>query len=135
VRGFGYSFAGGVREERETGPLPDPSPSPSGQTEFRVIWNRQEIALAEGENVLGRTRQARVWVDHSSVSRRHAVIRVHDDQATLEDCASKNGTFLRGQRLKAAATLKDGDELILGRARLVFRAHTVEVSTATSTGE
>lgn len=136
LRGFGYAFAAEVEAEApghgsEDSEGGDGRPVP----EFRVAWDRREIALAPGANLLGRTREAAVWVDHGSVSRRHATIHVADGQATLEDCGSKNGTSLNGRRLGGAAPLRDGDEILLGRARLVFRAYAAEPSTASITRE
>jgi DNA-binding winged helix-turn-helix (wHTH) protein len=132
VRGFGYTFAGDVAIEPQPGPAP---PAETLAIEFRVVWDRREIALSQGDNVLGRTRRAAVWVDHASVSRQHAIIRVLGERATLTDCGSKNGTFLRGRRLQRAEPLADGDEIRLGRARLGFRAYPVESSTATAASE
>jgi pSer/pThr/pTyr-binding forkhead associated (FHA) protein len=41
-----------------------------------------------------------VVVDMPGISRTHARILVQDDQATLEDLGSKNGTYLRESRLQ-----------------------------------
>jgi pSer/pThr/pTyr-binding forkhead associated (FHA) protein len=52
------------------------------------------------------------------VSRRHAAIRISDDQTLgVWDLGSSNGTFLNGQRLNAHRpyNLRDGDELRLGQ--------------------
>jgi hypothetical protein len=51
------------------------------------------------------------------ISRKHALIRVSDTM-TIEDIGSLNGTFVnRGRRLEpgSPATLKDGDEIIVGK--------------------
>jgi pSer/pThr/pTyr-binding forkhead associated (FHA) protein len=51
------------------------------------------------------------------ISRKHALIKV-SDHITIEDIGSLNGTFVnRGTRLEpgAPATLKDGDEIIVGK--------------------
>ena len=39
---------------------------------------------------------------------------LRDVAATIEDLESKNGTYLRGERLAAPSPLTDGDELRLG---------------------
>jgi DNA-binding winged helix-turn-helix (wHTH) protein len=129
VRCFGYAFccdsvvsAGGAPDQRHL-------EAPSG-AEFRVFWQHREIALVEGENLLGRTHEAAVWVDDSSVSRHHALIRVTSSRATLEDCGSKNGTFIRGQRVTQPQELSPGDEFWLGSACLVFACYVNEVATA-----
>jgi pSer/pThr/pTyr-binding forkhead associated (FHA) protein len=51
------------------------------------------------------------------ISRKHAIIRV-SDTVEIEDIGSLNGTFVnRGPRLEPGApvTLKDGDEIIIGK--------------------
>ena len=67
--------------------------------EFRMLWQRREVSLGEGDNILGRSDAAALSVDHSSVSRRHAVIHILAGRAVLKDCGSKNGTFLGGERI------------------------------------
>lgn len=134
VRCFGYAFCGDVVVEAADGvPAPGahPEATPSAPV-FRLFWQHREIALTPGENLLGRTREAAVWVDDSSVSRRHAIIRVTGSRATLEDCGSKNGTFIRGIRLTGVQDLGPGDEFWLGSACLVFACYAPEVATSSA---
>jgi DNA-binding winged helix-turn-helix (wHTH) protein len=86
-----------------------------------VRYGDRGIRLAEGENVIGRTPESRVQVAHHRVSRRHARIVVKDGRATLEDLGSKNGTYLRGERIDEPSELSDGDEIRVGRVTLTFR--------------
>jgi pSer/pThr/pTyr-binding forkhead associated (FHA) protein len=72
-----------------------------------------------------------VWVDDASVSRRHAVIHVDGDRATIEDCGSKNGTFVDGARVDGAATLQPGEPFWLGEARFVLFRYAAEKTTTT----
>ena len=131
VRCFGYAFCGEfVVDDSDGEPLQQQQHAPSSGPAFRLFWQHREIALAEGENLLGRTREAAVWVDDSSVSRRHAILRVTGTRATLEDCGSKNGTFIHGVRLTGPRELNPGDELWLGSACLVFVCYANEVATS-----
>ena len=91
------------------------------------------IPLSEGENVLGRVDGAAAWIDSPSVSRRHARIVVSGGKATLDDLGSKNGTYLRGEKLSSAARLTDEDEIRLGRVRMTFRVLAGTASTQTDT--
>jgi DNA-binding winged helix-turn-helix (wHTH) protein len=130
VTRFGYAFCGTARPEPEA-----PEWAAQCPYEHRLIWGVREIALQPGDNLLGRTHDATIWVDHSSVSRRHALLRVSEDGATLEDCGSKNGTFLGADRVVEALPLKDGDRILLGSALLVFRSFPRDrTSTATDAG-
>jgi len=116
VYGFGYAFIGDVREEPAA---PRRSRTTPG---MRLVMGRREIALLEGENILGRDEDARAHIDSAKASRRHARIVVAGARATIEDLASKNGTFLRGRRLAAVEALRDGDEIVIGPIVLTFRA-------------
>jgi DNA-binding winged helix-turn-helix (wHTH) protein len=117
VHGFGYAFCG---EAEPVGEGAEPTPSAGGPV-YRLIWNRREIDLAEGENILGRDRHAVVWLDSPTVSRRHARIIVSGDQAMLEDLGSRNGTWIRGRRITGPVRLSDLDELKFGSVVTVFR--------------
>jgi DNA-binding winged helix-turn-helix (wHTH) protein len=132
VRGFGYAFCGDARVERASAGEPVAAPPPP---EFRVSWQRREVALAEGENLLGRTHEAAVWVEHPSVSRHHAVIRVAGATATIEDCGSKNGTFVGDDRVEGRRELSAGDDIRLGQAWLRFGIYPVDVATRSDDGE
>lgn len=128
VRSFGYAFRGQAHVGTDaTTATRGRGASPA--QEFRVTWQQREVALAEGDNLLGRTRQAALWVEHVSVSRRHACIRIAGANATIEDCGSKNGTFVRGERITGPRELHSGDEIVLGRACVVVHAYPAEGST------
>jgi DNA-binding winged helix-turn-helix (wHTH) protein len=116
VARFGYAFCGDVRRETAEGEDQEEVP-----WDCRILWGGREILLRPGENVLGRTHDAAVWIDDSSVSRRHAIVRVSAEGATLEDAESRNGTFRRGQRVEGALPLEDRDEVVLGGVLLTFR--------------
>jgi hypothetical protein len=62
--------------------------------------------------------------EEGGVSREHAKIQVQNGNYTVQDLDSTNFTFLNRKRLAAHAPepLQDGDELRLGRVRLVFKA-------------
>jgi DNA-binding winged helix-turn-helix (wHTH) protein len=117
VHGFGYAFCGETDAVGEAAP---PGPSRSGPV-YRLIWKRREIDLAEGENILGRDRDAVVWLDSPTVSRRHARIVVSGDKAMLEDLGSRNGTWIKGRPVTGPVRLSDLDEVKLGSVVAVFR--------------
>jgi len=113
VFGFGYAFCAETVEE-----VARPRP---GMT-CRVSIGTRDIPLATGENVLGRSERAAVSVPSSKASRRHARIVVEERRAVLEDLASKNGTFLRGELVGAPTPLADGDEISIGEVVMTFRS-------------
>jgi pSer/pThr/pTyr-binding forkhead associated (FHA) protein len=72
-----------------------------------------------------------VHLDLPSVSRRHARIVVSAQTATVEDLGSKNGTFVRKDRIMRAVRLADLDEVQVGSARLLVRMLGGDASTQT----
>ena len=86
-----------------------------------VVWERRQIALEDGDNVIGRAPDAGVWIDAPGVSRHHARIRLEGCSAILEDLGSKNGSYVRGQRLTAPSRLTDGEMIRLGSVVIAFR--------------
>jgi len=125
VTRFGYAFCGTVHSEPRAPEWEARSPY-----EYRLFWGLREIALQPGDNLLGRTHDATLWVDHSSVSRRHALLRVTEEEATIEDCGSRNGTFVDGERILERVRLKDGDRILLGSALLIFRSFSRDPTSA-----
>jgi DNA-binding winged helix-turn-helix (wHTH) protein len=128
VHRFGYAFSGPAEDVRS------PRRASAQRVAYRLFWGPREIALEEGETVLGRDPDATAFIDHTSVSRHHARIVIAGDRVTVEDLQSKNGTFLGGNKLDAPAPLTDGDELKLGSVSLKFRVFPLSGSTATAEG-
>ena len=117
VYGFGYRFVGDVVESAAPMPVGLSGPRP-----YLVFENRR-IALLEGPSTIGRASDATIQCEVSGVSRHHARIVVVSGHATLEDLGSKNGTYVRRERI-TSASLADGDEIQLGKASLTFRIDT-----------
>jgi DNA-binding winged helix-turn-helix (wHTH) protein len=124
----GYAFCGEVTESAP------PPPAPSRTTRYRLILDDREVALREGENVLGRVEDGAAWLDSATVSRRHARVTVEGGRVVLEDLGSKNGTFLHDQRIEGPTPLRDGDVFRLGRVRLTLRAVEPDEATRTDAG-
>jgi pSer/pThr/pTyr-binding forkhead associated (FHA) protein len=55
-------------------------------------------------------------------------------EATLEDLGSKNGTYLRGERLKGPRRLANGDEIRIGPISMTFRVLSRTGTTETDAG-
>ncbi len=79
----------------------------------------QTVALTREWTRIGRSLAADVRFDDPTVSRRHALIVRHADGVRLLDDRSLNGVFVNGARVDGKA-LRDGDEIIVGRYRLLF---------------
>ncbi|HEX7707945.1 MAG TPA: GGDEF domain-containing protein [Thermoanaerobaculia bacterium] len=71
----------------------------------------RQYAIAPGEElIIGRANDASITLGLPVISRRHARLRRSDDEVTLEDLGSRNGTFLQGAKLHEAACLRHGDQ-------------------------
>lgn len=68
---------------------------------------------------LGRHAEADILLDDITVSRRHAEVQRSADGYAVRDAGSLNGTYLNRERVEEGP-LRDGDELQIGRFRLVF---------------
>jgi pSer/pThr/pTyr-binding forkhead associated (FHA) protein len=53
------------------------------------------------------------------------------EEASIEDLGSKNGTYIRGERLATLSSLTDGDEIRVGSVVVKFRS--VDASGVTET--
>jgi pSer/pThr/pTyr-binding forkhead associated (FHA) protein len=69
----------------------------------------------------GRHPDSDIFLDDITVSRRHAEIVRSPQGYTVRDAGSLNGTYLNRERIEQAP-LANGDELQIGKFRLVFFA-------------
>jgi DNA-binding winged helix-turn-helix (wHTH) protein len=124
VHGFGYSF---ICPE-------DEQPAAAANTSRRVrgwlIFDQDRLPVFEGENVFGRGDAGVTELPSSTVSRRHARIRV-DHDFWLEDLGSKNGTFVRDERIMQVIQLFDGDRVRFGSLLTTFRLSRAADATST----
>jgi DNA-binding winged helix-turn-helix (wHTH) protein len=133
----GYRFIAPVERsrdspERSSGIEAASSPSHrsrGGFPRYCLTRGREEFVLGAGDNLLGRDANARVYVDHPSVSRRHARISIESDRAMLEDLKSRNGTFVGGRKVDAPTELRHGAIIGLGPITLTFLVLSAAAST------
>ena len=67
----------------------------------------------------GRHPDSEIFLDDVTVSRRHAEFHRSGDTFTVSDVGSLNGTYVNRDRIDRVQ-LKDGDEVQIGKYRLVF---------------
>jgi pSer/pThr/pTyr-binding forkhead associated (FHA) protein len=96
-----------------------------------LIAKDRRVALAAGENIIGRDPAANVWLDYATVSRRHARVTVLATRTILEDLGSKNGTSIGGAPLTGTAILHNGDEFACGQLVMTYRQSSAALPTAT----
>ncbi len=92
---------------------------PGEHLAFRDGETVRVLPLAGGPVRIGRSLTADIRFDDATVSRRHALVVREADGVRVLDDRSLNGTFVNGKRVDAGA-LRDGDEVVVGRHRLLF---------------
>ena len=78
-----------------------------------------QFTLTEVLTRLGRHPESEISLDDITVSRRHAEVARVGGVYTVRDVGSLNGTYLNAHRIDEAP-LRHGDELQIGKFRLVF---------------
>jgi hypothetical protein len=79
-----------------------------------------EHFVPRGERTtIGRSPDCDVFLDDVTVSRNHAVLLDQAGRFTIDDQGSLNGTYVNRRRVDSAP-LEDGDELQIGKYRLIF---------------
>ncbi|HME46583.1 oxoglutarate dehydrogenase inhibitor Odhl [Mycobacterium sp.] len=67
----------------------------------------------------GRNPDSDIFLDDVTVSRRHAEFRLENGEFQVVDIGSLNGTYVNREPVDSAV-LADGDEIQIGKFRLVF---------------
>jgi predicted component of type VI protein secretion system len=88
------------------------------------IWKpsgRQLMSLGGERVTVGKSSTNLVSLNHdSTVSRIHAVLENLGFAWSIRDVGSRNGTYVNGEKLSAERVLRSGDELRVGKSRIVF---------------
>ena len=103
--------------DRLAEPLREPDDAPRHRAAAR---RRPHRAARLGGAVLGRSREADVVVDDPNVSRKHAEVRPSGGSWIVRDLGSTNGVKVNGRRIQGPQSLKRGDVIELGTARVTF---------------
>ncbi len=81
----------------------------------------EEYQFTQDNILIGRSRKAEVVLNDSSVSVKHCQIIAGGESVELEDLMSKNGTFVNQAPIDERITLKNGDQIQVGRSELTVR--------------
>jgi adenylate cyclase len=86
--------------------------------------DRGKTVRLAAETVIGRTADNGLCLADASVSRQHAIVRQKETYFTIMDCGSANGTFVnkRGLHRHVPQPLYEGDEIVIGSFRMMFRS-------------
>ncbi|MCM1132304.1 MAG: FHA domain-containing protein [Ruminococcus flavefaciens] len=88
--------------------------------DMELVEQDRIYALECDEILIGRHASADIRIPDMSISRYHAMLNVTDGRWTVTDLGSKSGIFINGEPVQHSR-LREGDVLMLGNRRLVFR--------------
>ena len=82
----------------------------------------RELVPLGGERVtLGKASSNAIALEHDdTISRLHAVFENLGAAWSIRDMGSRNGTYLNGEKITAERVLHSGDEVRVGKSRLIF---------------
>ncbi len=90
--------------------------------EIWAVGGRREVDLSHERVTVGKGDENDiVLAGDPTVSRLHAVLEQFPAGWCVNDLGSSNGTFVNGERIWAKQRLRHGDEVRVGRTRLLFR--------------
>jgi pSer/pThr/pTyr-binding forkhead associated (FHA) protein len=89
--------------------------------DFVILDKEKVYQLKFGVNTVGRLSDNDVPIPDPYLSRRHCAILVHAaGNCEIYDVASKNGTFVNGNRIEGRTALKSGDEIRMCDRQYIF---------------
>ena len=104
---------------------------------FLEVWGSAGASLVALEGIKAAVGKAQgndvVITGDSSVSRVHLALDAIGAGWTVTDVGSRNGTWINGERLLGPQVLRPGDEIRIGRTRIVFRARGVSSEASMTT--
>jgi hypothetical protein len=99
-----------------------------------ILWVKRgpnagsKYALDKDTVLAGRHPDSDIFLDDITVSRRHAEFRRAADGYVVKDVGSLNGTYLNRDRIDDEATIANGDEVQIGKFKLVFLSSAGDVA-------
>lgn len=103
-----------------SGEVPLPTPGSVALVITRGPNTGARLVIDKATTTAGRHPGSDIYLDDVTVSRRHAEFEVTDDgNVRVNDVDSLNGTYVNRKHVDSA-TLTHGDEIQIGRFRLLF---------------
>ncbi len=78
-----------------------------------------QFELVESVSSIGRDSSCAIHLNHSKISKNHAVITQENSSWVIEDLQSTNGLMVNGSKVRKAR-LQPGDEIFIGPYDFVF---------------
>lgn len=119
---FRADFLAEPEAESRSGPVSGVDSLPAGSALLVVKRGPNagsRFLLDRDTTSAGRHPDSDIFLDDVTVSRRHAIFRRTPEGFQVQDVGSLNGTYVNMQ-LVDSATLRTGDEVMVGKFRLVY---------------
>src|ERR1041385_3700072 len=92
--------------------------------DYVEVWGNtgpRLVALDSDRLTVGKDPSNSIALDDATVSRMHVAFERYPAGWSVRDLDSRNGTFVNGRRILAEQRLRSGDDIRIGKTRLVFR--------------
>ncbi|TPG19922.1 FHA domain-containing protein [Pedococcus bigeumensis] len=97
------------------------------------LWSlgRASLVLLQGPRMtIGRAAENDITISDPESSAVHAALEPLAGSWSVSDLSSRNGTFVNGERVLTERPLRRGDEIRIGRSRLVYRPESSTIDLA-----
>ena len=74
----------------------------------------KEVAIRGPRFFIGRSEECNLRANSDAISRKHCAIVIEDQDVTIRDLGSRNGTYVNGSRIEGVQKLQMGDQLRVG---------------------
>ena len=128
-----------VEAEQDDGPLPDHGGVEALPPDTALLLVRggpnagSRFLLDRDTTTAGRHPQSDIFLDDVTVSRRHVEFNRHGGRFSIRDLGSLNGTYVNRRQVDETV-LSSGDEVQIGRFRLVYVGNARLAGTAEPVG-
>ena len=98
---------------------------PADTGPIAILWvkdgpRRGQIHRIKDGTVVGRSK-ADILLDEPKASSSHAKFTYEEEQFNIWDFGTRNGTFVNGERIRAATALEENDEVKIGDTTFVLK--------------
>lgn len=99
-------------------PSAQPAATQTGRYILEVMKDNKQFVLSPGENIVGRSEKSKIPIEHSTVSRKHAVFTVAGSRITLKDLGSANHTFVDNQKIESEVEVTTVNKIRFGQVEV-----------------